>query len=202
MPTSHSSNCSQGDDSMEVDAPAPQTHLSDTAQFTSTLSPSPSINIDLVAGRSPKFISSSAAGNHLSSARVALYQTRRLRKKRKSQDGLTEIRKQEQRASKKICNARTRRGNVYLDDNAITEVEIIVLEDNSDLGTVPYVNGAESVEEHIKPSPLSTNHDRIQAAKIAKLAKLEGTTEDIHTGLRKRDFVARRSRMAESFTAD
>lgn len=170
---------------MDVDIPMPQLVGSGLPQHPSA--PSPCFNLDSIAGRPLRFSSPTAAGVHLSTARAALQQARRLKKKRKSQEGLTEIRKQEQRACKRICNARTRRGNIHYLDEATSNFEGNIEE--QDIAVSEIVSGVRTLQPYQTISRSPTNRDRVPTTKVFKLDERNEVTQ---IGLRKREFVARK----------
>lgn len=201
-------SCSRGDDSMDIDLPA-TTQLPRSDAPSSPPDRSPSFNSDsALAGERLRFASAppAPAAAHLSSARAALNETRRMKKKRKSADNLTEIRKQEDRVTKKICNARTRRGSVPPDGDADILAAEAVTVAQEDAAAPPVMepllmpnrrlNESQTKAVHKNPH-LSTNHDRIATVKAIKLEERLDVTQ---IDYRKRGFVARKTKLTESFT--
>lgn len=177
---------------MDIDSPALQLKLSEVPNGSPDRSPC--FNIDFaIAGESLRFTSAPAA--HLSSARAALNETRRMKKKRKSVDNLTEIRKQEDRVTKKICNARTRRGSVPCDDGATVLDENTTVVEQSAVSPQVLLQPNRRLDDDGKSIHkslyLQTNHDRIATVKAAKQDETRDVTQ---IDYRKRGFVARKVR--------
>lgn len=193
-------NCSRGDDSMDIDYLPATTQLPRSDAPNSPPDRSPSFNSDpALAGERLN----APAAVHLSSARAALNETRRMRKKRKSADNLTEIRKQEDRVAKKICNARTRRGSVPPDDGDPEEAVTVAQEEEAAAPPVmesllmPNRRLNDQTKAVHKNPHLATNHDRIATVKAIKLEERLDVTQ---IDYRKRGFVARKTKLTESFT--
>jgi hypothetical protein len=183
---------------MDIDSPALQLKFSDDPKGSSDRSPC--FNIDFAITEEPlRFTTAPAA--HLSSARAALNETRRMKKKRKSVDNLTEIRKQEDRVTKKICNARTRRGSVPCDGGASVLDEHTTVVEQSAVSppeiqvliqpTRRFDEGNKSVHKSLH---LQTNHNRIATVKAAKR---DETVDVLQIDYRKRGFVARKVRSSK-----
>ena len=181
---------------MDIDSPALQLRLSEVPNGSPDRSPCFNLG-SAIAGEPLRFTSAPAA--HLSSARAALNETRRMKKKRKSVDNLTEIRKQEDRVTKKICNARTRRGSVpcdvlaasVLDDHTIVEQSAV---SPPQMQAPLQPNRRLDEESKTIHKSLQTNHDRVATVKAARQ---EETLDVTQIDYRKRGFVARKVRSFE-----
>jgi hypothetical protein len=176
---------------MDIDSPALQLKFSDDPKGSPDRSPC--FNIDFaIAGEPLRFTSAPAA--HLSSARAALNETRRMKKKRKSVDNLTEIRKQEDRATKKICNARTRRGSTPCYDGAsvLDEHTTVVEQSAVSPPEIQVLQPNRRFDEGNKTAhKIQTNHDRVATVKATKR---DEKMDVIQIDYRKRGFVARKVR--------